>query len=304
MHYAEYVPPDDLADDIECFWTLRRSRTPGEPDGGRRVLPDGCVELIVHLGIPFAWRDPRGVFVPQSHTCVVGPFAAPLWLAAPPRFSSVGVRFRPGAARPYFHVPISALANAVTPLELLWGRSAAEFHQRMAGAGSTPHLLRCVAAALRARRPQALGDGPVIRRAVAHALDSRGRARVADLAARQGHGSRRLERGFDRELGLAPKVFLRVVRFNALLAGSRLERDSDWAALAWDHGFADQAHLIREFRALTQVTPGRIGSHSFDLARLFVAPERLAAYFGVSHSFNPSAARPDSVPISKGGSST
>ena len=78
---------------------------------------------------------------------------------------------------------------------------------------------------------------------------------IADVARALGVGERRLERAFDEAVGLPPKQLARVLRFRAVVR--RVDRDPDvrWTDLAFDTGYADQPHLVREFRALAGVTP-------------------------------------------------
>ena len=90
---------------------------------------------------------------------------------------------------------------------------------------------------------------------------------------------RQLERSFAREVGCSPKQLARTMRFQNLVRHLDDGR-TDWAGLAWECGFFDQAHLIREVRAFTGATPTRLRDEAFDFARQFLAPERLASYFG------------------------
>jgi AraC-like DNA-binding protein len=84
---------------------------------------------------------------------------------------------------------------------------------------------------------------------------------VRDVAAALGVGERRLERAFDRCVGLSPKTLARVLRFREVVEriGRLRDRGTDagWTAIAFDAGYADQSHLIRDFRELAGVTPAR-----------------------------------------------
>ena len=71
MHYAEFPPAPDLLDLIECFWVLRGD-APASPSPPERVMPDGCAEMIVHLGVPFERLDPAGRGTPQPRAAARG----------------------------------------------------------------------------------------------------------------------------------------------------------------------------------------------------------------------------------------
>jgi transcriptional regulator GlxA family with amidase domain len=78
---------------------------------------------------------------------------------------------------------------------------------------------------------------------------------------------------------MSPKAFSRTVRFQHALALMHSNGRDDWAGIAWDCGFADQAHLIREFRGLSGATPTRFREEAVRLAGQFVSRDRLDRYF-------------------------
>jgi AraC-like DNA-binding protein len=165
------------------------------------------------------------------------------------------VRFglRPGAARAVLGVPVHELAGRAVQLDALWGRRAAELALALALAlatGEPGRLIRAVEAALAQRLAAAPIDrarARLIQRALAR-LDMG--ARVGSLAAELGASERYLRELFRTEVGMAPKRYARIARLHRVLAGS-----GPWSALAAAHGYADQAHLVSEFRSLLGVTP-------------------------------------------------
>jgi transcriptional regulator GlxA family with amidase domain len=78
---------------------------------------------------------------------------------------------------------------------------------------------------------------------------------IPAVATRVGMGERQLERLFDERVGYGPKMLARVVRMQQVTRRITRGTAASWARLAADCGYTDQAHLIREFRALTGVTP-------------------------------------------------
>lgn len=236
--YAEVAPPPALAPWVQCFWSIRGAGVPALPN---RVLPDGCADVIVDLA-----ASPRAFAVGPMRTASVVTVAGDVDL--------FGVRFRPGRAAALLGAPLDALCDRDVALDALWGRLAAELEARLAEAPPAERV-RHAAALLARRLPGARPDDETVARAVALMRRSRGGASVRDVASALGVGERRLERAFDRHVGYGPKMLARVVRF--LHAARLVQRGgvSRWTALAHDAGYADQAHLVREFRALAGVTP-------------------------------------------------
>jgi AraC-like DNA-binding protein len=141
------------------------------------------------------------------------------------------------------------------PLEAIWGSDAVELADRMATAASAIDRLRILEHALVRRVPNP-ADGS---RAVAHIAElievTEGLARIHDLSRECGLSDRALLYRFDECAGLTPKQYARIVRLRACIARLDAWSSVDWAALAAEHSFCDQAHLVREFRHLLGTSP-------------------------------------------------
>jgi len=260
--------------------------------GPEAVWPDGCIELIVHLGDPFR-AQADGALAAQPISFLVGQMVRPMVLQPGGRVATFGIRFRPGGARPFFGVPLGELAGSTTPLEALWGTEAGRFEAALGAAWSDRArgpLAPAPVGELALERVGRVAERTLLRRldprrrppaevqaAVARVLGSRGAVRVEHLAREVGWGTRRLERRFAAAVGMAPKPFARVVRFQSLL--ERLpSREPDWVSLALDCGYFDQSHLAGEVRSLAGVTPSVLAAGD-RLAAIFTSRERLDAYF-------------------------
>jgi AraC-like DNA-binding protein len=125
--------------------------------------------------------------------------------------------------------------------------------------------------ALRPPRPAAAS----VAAAVELALSRRGLARVDDLAGRAGFSARQLERLFLDRVGIPPKVFLRITRFQEVLRAVRAGASgSTWAAVAAECGFYDQSHFIRDFKAFVGAAPSEWQVDDASLAAVFSAIRR------------------------------
>ena len=243
--YAEMPPSAALAAWVQCHWSIRGSATAPLPN---RILPDGCADVIVDLAAaPYAFA--------------VGPMRVATLIALVGRVDLFGVRFRPGAAAAFLDASLDALLDRDVPLDALWGGLAAELEDALATvppADRVRHTERLLVRRL-ARAKTLAAETETVSRAVALMRRARGGAGVRDVAAALGVGERRLERAFTRQVGYGPKMLARVVRLQHAVA--LVQRDArrggarPWSALAYDAGYADQAHLVREFRALAGVTP-------------------------------------------------
>jgi len=269
VEYAERAPPPALARYIQCIWTLRGVSPGAAP---QRVLPDGSVELVLHLGDEFRRHDEAGGVAVQPRALVVGVVDRWLMLESGRAVDVIGVRFRPGAVGGVLGIPQAELRGAchhlgdldIAPLRGLDEAvgNAADDAGRMAalldGLGRAAH---------RAPAPPL----PVLH-AVRRIVGSSGMAPVGGLAHDSGISLRHLERHFRREVGITPKGLARLRRFQAVVGRLAAEAPPRWAALAAACGYVDQAHLVREFRAFAGTTPAAYWRESHPLSDLFHGP--------------------------------
>src|SRR5262245_34650787 len=254
MAYHERSPNPLLKSAIESVWSF--SDDSGTfADGAHRVFPDGCIELIVHRGRPFDWKQEGAAARPQPGAFVVGQLSEPMWLIPGAVFDVVGIRFRPGAGIEALGGDLSALSDEVIPLESLWGAAARDLVNAVREAATPARAQRILEAAVLEHIGKERGLHPATRRVIDAILHARGQVRIDQLARDVGWTERHLERRFLREVGLLPKTFARTVRFQHLLRVLSAIQEDDWAGIAWECGFSDQAHLIREFRRFTGATP-------------------------------------------------
>ncbi|HEX7252969.1 MAG TPA: helix-turn-helix domain-containing protein, partial [Thermoanaerobaculia bacterium] len=106
-----------------------------------------------------------------------------------------------------------------------------------------------------------------------------GRRGISSLAREQGWSVRQLERRFLREVGLPPRLLARIFRFQRVLRATAAAPGRDWVSIALECGYADQPHLIREFREFAGETPVSFSRAEPGLARAFISPERLERFF-------------------------
>jgi AraC-like DNA-binding protein len=166
---------------------------------------------------------------------------------------TVGVKFRPGGALPFFDVPADALADQTLSLEALWGTSSRSLRERLMEAPTAAERVHLLETALLQSARRSFELSPALRVSLS-AFEEPDLPSVAEVNRRTGLSPKRLLALFREQVGLSPKAFWRVRRFRAALHD--LERGAlRGAALASEHGYFDQAHFLREFRALAGSSP-------------------------------------------------
>ena len=237
---------------VRCYWTLRADAAPGSTP--QRVLPDGCVEIIINLGERFIRHDAAGRTERQPRELVVGPTTRHMSIAPSGSIRLVGIRFAPGGAVPFLSVPpqevrdaAPALADVAPPLE-------DDAVDRLASAPyGTESAILDTALGRRLARARRLGDRRVL--ALARATFAADKPlRVDTLTLLTGLGARQIERVYRDNVGFGPNTLSRLARFQRVVRDVEPGPGVSWARLAAQHGYADQSHLAHEFREFAGTT--------------------------------------------------
>ena len=246
-----YVPPPPLSDFVELFWLAQGY---AQPHARERLLPQGTVELIINLGGATSqiYRGADGRPESFRGPLVSGPHSGFFAIDTAQALSVLGVHFRPGGAFPFFRPPAGELHDAHVALDALWGPAAGELHERVLAAPTPRAKFRVLEQALLAQAARPLRRRPAVAFAVREL--QRGRS-VGQVCEQVGLSARHFIAAFRDEVGLTPKLFSRVQRFQQVVrrlgAGARVE----WAAVALGCGYYDQAHFIHDFRAFCGLSP-------------------------------------------------
>jgi AraC-like DNA-binding protein len=223
--------------------------------GLERVLPDAGMSLWVNLNVDeFRVGGGDGRRAPRRLPggMLEGPRDRAALAAVEEGRAHLCVRFTLGVAPPLFRVPPGAVRNDWVSLEDLWGRDGASVRERLLEAATPEDQLRILEGILADRLRDTVRPDPAVLRGMA-ALD-RGEP-VSAVAGELGLLPRTFRRRFLGEVGLTPKRFARVRRLRRVVRAIEGRPTVDWSAVAAEHGYCDQAHLIDEFRDLAGLTP-------------------------------------------------
>jgi AraC-like DNA-binding protein len=180
--------------------------------------------------------------------------------------------FQPGGVSTLFSVPAEELTNDDFEGEAVLGRGVGELLRRLGDVSSFADRARVADAYLCAKRP-APDSISGITNAATKVLSGSGCVRVSDLAHHAGLGIRQFERRFRYEIGIAPKLYARIVRFEAALRRKAAAPETRWTDIAHALGYHDQMHMVHDFNRLSGNTPTAI-SGQLDM---FVHPELISA---------------------------
>lgn len=256
FHSRRPVAPLDRF--IEAVWTSQRSA--GLAHAREWGLPTGCADLVIPLDGQRLWRfDGADDTLGRS-------FAGGVLQGAQDRTALrdtsraslvVGVQFKPAGLAAFWRESAQAFAGLTLALDDVWPRFADALRERI-GAGATPEQrVRQLEQTLLQRLRADVAPDPMAGWAT-HQL-AIGTA-VGDVQRASGFAAATFIARYRAACGLAPKRHATVMRFQALLRAAASQ--PSWAALAADAGYADQAHMSRQFTELAGMTPGHYRRHA------------------------------------------
>lgn len=238
--YAEYAPSFDLSAYVACYWT---SSFQGGKARHHRILPDGCVDLIVTISDNNAQAFVAGFM----NRFEVLPLTEPTF--------SFGIRFYSDSVHTLLRHHPADFRDEGIELELVWGNPAFEITETIAQARDMKERIAVVEALLRRKLDKAYRPERLFERCMGHIFANKGMLSVRKLAEMEHYSERTVRRTFAHELGVSPKEVLEVVQFQSLLAGLQQNVHARLADLALLYGYADHAHLSKQFKRFYGLAP-------------------------------------------------
>ncbi|HSB27919.1 MAG TPA: helix-turn-helix domain-containing protein [Pyrinomonadaceae bacterium] len=255
MLHKLHFPEPPLSQFVENIWYYDGHHVDYQRE---KILPDGAIELIIDLD---SW--PKKIFADETE---VHNFRTvkKAWISGErtryivigtDNTHMIGIRFKPGGAYPFFGFPISELTEWVTELDLIWGRLIYDIRDQLLEIDSPEKKLLRLEAFLLQQTKRSLEPN----RAVTFAINKLQRSpqflAIRDLASQIGITQKHLISQFEKVVGLRPKSFARVSKFNKVLQVIEQQKQVEWASIAYECGYYDQAHFIKEFHTFSGLNP-------------------------------------------------
>jgi AraC-like DNA-binding protein len=253
MRYREIPPPAYLKDYVRYFWTMEDHGAASQEPRAFRAIADGCPGLIFqssHEGY-FFQPDRRlpGIFL-------YGQATAPTEFHASGRLNAIGVFFYPNALKAVFGLDAFALTNTCLDANTIQLESDYDVQEQLLNAGTVEEKVKILSAWLWALAKQNdTQHDAVIKYAVSQITGSKGGIQLKDLLADIQLTERSFERKFKSTIGLSPKLFARICRFQASLQQLKNSDYKKLSDIAYENDYSDQSHFIRAFKEFAGLSP-------------------------------------------------
>jgi AraC-like DNA-binding protein len=249
--YIERPPAAPLRDCIRLLWY---ARAPHVPHQRERILPGGLVQVILNLARDFLWDCPdNGPQRVVSPSLVVGARSAYEIVDSSDMADLIGIVFQPGGFAAFSPDAVHAFSNRSVPLEDAWGAGARSLRDRLREIPGAQAKLCALEDFLLATFANRLFRNQAVKFAVGRFGQYPVVRSVRQVAEETGWSLRRFSQVFREQVGLSPKVWCRIQRFQRAVRQLHSGADVRWAELAVDCGYYDQSHFANEFRAFSGI---------------------------------------------------
>jgi AraC-like DNA-binding protein len=271
MDYKQYDASDELQPFIKCFWTLEAPAS-SLPEK-QSIVPDGCMEMIVHYGDLFKQYLADGSFIIQPRSFVFGQITSPLEIEPTGRTGLVAARFHPDGFLPFALMPINEMHNKAVPLQLAFGKAGMQLENEVVKAATAEHRIQLIESFLLNKLQTAEVTDRIAKLGVEALLKSKGLLSVDELTEQLQVNRRQMERKFSAAIGLSPKQLMKIIRLQATLKMMNDKKFTSLTSLAYENGYYDQAHFIKDFKEFTGVSPKEFYAGNLKMSTLFTGKD-------------------------------
>ena len=254
MLYLQHIPAAPLASFIRMLWYARVDQAAHLRE---RILPNGCVQVILNLARDYVIDCPEGR--PDLHmppAPVVGARSVYEIIDTSDMADLIGIVFSPGGFTPFASDAAHHFSNQTVALDAVWAADAQRLRDRLREIDSPQLRLQYLEQFLADRfnsRHYRRERPAQVQFALRYFAHNPSIASVAETARQVGWSERRFSQVFREEVGLTPKVWCRIQRFQHAVRQLHSGVDMRWTELALDCGYYDQSHFANEFRAFSGV---------------------------------------------------
>jgi AraC-like DNA-binding protein len=252
MNYFTIKPEETLADYVRCFWVFEGD-VKGDKPYIHRTMASGCPELLFHYKGQF---DELNYSDQQVTSFISGIHAQTNQFRrfiVKEEFGIFGVYLFPHTINLLFGIPTDELSNEMPDLFSLFGKEGSELEEKVMLATNNSSRVNLVSQFLISKLSRSKPRREIIR-SIKHVVGSNGDINVEQLAEACALSKRQFERIFKIYSGFSPKLYSRIIRFNATISIYKKDTPS-LTDIAYEFGYYDQSHFIQDFKEFSGYNP-------------------------------------------------
>ncbi len=255
MILKTHIPSEPLNKYVESF-TYSKGYNPEHSI--EKLLPDASVNIVIELD-----EIPRYTFENDTlaakhkyiNAWVSGMQTSFISISAEKHSCMFVIKFRAGGSFPFFHIPLTELNDLVIDAELIFGNEILILREKLVSAHTQEAMFPLVENWLIKRARQSTLPEAVVDFAVTNIITRPTLNDVKSISQKTGYSQKQFIHIFKKHVGITPKKYQRIVRFNKALQEIEKFNKIDWSSISYDCGYFDQAHFINEFKYFSGINP-------------------------------------------------
>lgn len=261
MLYLRHIPGPPLSRFVRLLWLYQGY---SQSHALERVLPTGEMQLVINLHQDRSYiydRANPSQHATYSGSVVSGAYSEYIVISTAMQAYVIGVCFRPHGAYPFLRMPAGELRDTTVSLDTLWGPAAVDLRDQLLEAPTHRARFQILESALLAELRLRNRYQGAVEFALRHFVAEPHVTNIGGVTTQIGLTPKRFIQAFRDATGFTPKVFCRIQRFQRALNRMESGANIDWAAVALESGYYDQAHFIHDFRAFSGINPTTYMAH-------------------------------------------
>lgn len=255
MIFQAHIPTAPLDKFVEVFIYFERVEHAHTVD---RFLPNGDTEILIDFhDTPQYVYDNHSLKEIQAchHVWASGVRTEPITIPSGNGAAMMVICFKKGMAAPFFPFPMEEIRDSVVDADLIWGSDFGDLRERLLETKDISRRFTLVEEFLLGVFGSRLGMNPCVAFAVGEMTNNPDQISIARMNAKIGYSQKHFTDIFRRQIGVTPKSYLKIMRFQKAVRTIDAAKEIDWAAVAAECGFYDQAHFINDFKHFSGFTP-------------------------------------------------
>lgn len=272
MKYREYQPHTQLRPYVSCIWTLEEKVDHANfHPSVERILPDGQMEMIFHLGDCF-YQVSEGKKKRQARSFIYGQLSQFLDLVPSADTRLIAFRFFPFGLAPFVPISPKEFQQEHISLEILYGQAGREVEEQVNCATNTESAIHIIEQFLLNSMARFHRPDPFIEHISRLIINSKGCGDIKDIIRSYNISPRHFQRKFLEITGTKSKTLARITRLQHALQLSQSKPEWTLTDISLATGYFDQAHFIRDFKRFAGMSPGQYFKQANQLNEQFVSP--------------------------------
>jgi AraC-like DNA-binding protein len=263
MKFIRIAPHSDLTQLIECYWMMQNDDPTPRIE---KIIPDGFTELIFNYGSVYKAKTDKEWHV-QSPNLLAGQISSYFYLENTGPTGSFAIKLKPAALTQLFNLNMHQYLDKIVDLDTFPNQQLSTLKDELLPFENEDHL-KLVLDNYFIELNKNVAKNP-LKDTINLIFNSNGMASVAEMTTVAGVGERQLERLFKKYIGLSPKYYARIIRFNYIFQLIK-SKNSSWAEIVYQSGYYDQSHFILNFKAFTGEDPSSYFFKEKNMANFFL----------------------------------